>query len=369
MLAVFAAILEHGERMMRAFIASIPDGDYPFEEVIDDDGHGQELLRLRVNIAIRGDRAIVDYTGTDPQARGPVNATFGVTASATCNAFLQLADPHMPRNAGAYSRLTTIAPHGSLVNVAFPGPSVGGNTETQPKLVGMILGALAPVLPEQVMAAEGATSCNLLFGGTHPRTGEQYAHYHFEASGWGGRSERDGNSAQNHIHGNCRNTSVEIFELRFPFRVLGYELVADSGGPGRRRGGLAVRRRLEVLAPEITLSALLDRVVVPAWGLQGGKPGRCASILVRRAGDAAFRTFSEAFGTASPSKFANVALRAGDEIQLQSAGGGGYGDPRERDAALVERDIRSGYVTVEAASGAYGPRAASPDVSPEVDAA
>ena len=122
---------------------------------------------------------------------------------------------------------------GSAVNVRFPGPSVGGNTETQPKLVGMILGAFAPALPDRVMAAEGVTSCNFLFGGIDPRTGAQYAHYHFEASGWGGRLAHDGNSAQNHIHGNCRNTPVEVFETRFPFLVGYYVGLATPPDYGR----------------------------------------------------------------------------------------------------------------------------------------
>jgi N-methylhydantoinase B/oxoprolinase/acetone carboxylase alpha subunit len=282
-----------------------------------------------------------------------VNATFGVTTSATFNAFLQISPQTMPRNAGAYRRLKTIAPPGSLVNVSFPGPSVGGNTETQPKLVGMILGALAQVIPEQIMAAEGATSCNFLFGGIDQRTGERYAHYHFEASGWGGRLNLDGNSAQNHIHGNCRNTPVEVFETRFPLRVLSYELICDSGGPGRRRGGLAVRRRLEVLAREITVSSMMDRVKEGAWGLFGGGAGRCAAILVKRHGEEVLRTFSDAFGVASPSKFANVVLGAGDEVVIESAGGGGYGNPRERELELIRDDVRQGFVSPELASAEY----------------
>jgi N-methylhydantoinase B/oxoprolinase/acetone carboxylase alpha subunit len=317
---------------------------------------------MRVRLVVRGDRALVDYTGSDPQARGPVNATYGVTVSATCNAFLQVSGAEIPRNAGAYGCLRTIAPPGSVVNVRFPGPSVGGNTETQPKLVGMLLGALAEALPERVMAAEGATACNFLFGGVHPATGEPYAHYHFEASGWGGRLDGDGQSAQNHVHGNCRNTPVEVFETRFPFRTLAYGLVPDSGGPGRRRGGLAVRRDLEVLAPEVTVSALFDRVERGAWGLFGGRPGRCAALLVRRTGDDRFRDFCEAFGTASPSKLSGVVLREGDVVRIESAGGGGFGEPHERDPQLVLADVRAGLVSREAAERDYG-------VLPSADAA
>jgi N-methylhydantoinase B/oxoprolinase/acetone carboxylase alpha subunit len=204
------------------------------------------------------------------------------------------------------------------------------------------------------MAAEGATACNFLFGGIHPLTGEPYAHYHFEASGWGGRAGGDGQSAQNHVHGNCRNTPIEVFELSFPFRTLSYALVPDSGGPGRSRGGLAVRRDLEVLAPEVTVSAMFDRVERGAWGLFGGHPGRCAALLVRRAGDDRFRDFCEAFGTVSPSKLSGVVLREGDVVRIESAGGGGFGDPHERDPELVLRDVRAGLVSRGEAGRAYG---------------
>ena len=354
MAAICDGLLEHGERLMRRRIAAIPDGEYAFEDVMEGDGHTRGPFVMRVRVVIDGERAIVDYTGSDPQARGPINATYGVTVSATCNAFLQISGPEIPRNAGAYGCLKTIAPPGTVVNVRFPGPSVGGNTETQPKLVGMLLGAFAQAMPDRVMAAEGVTSCNFLFGGTDPRTGEPYAHYHFEASGWGGRADGDGNSAQNHIHGNCRNTPIEIFEARFPFRTLGYGLVPDSGGPGRHRGGLAVRRDLEVLAPEVTASALLDRVERGAWGLFGGLPGRCAALLVRRAGDDRFRDFTEAFGTVSPSKLSGVVLREGDVVRIESAGGGGFGDPRERDPERVLRDVVEGLVSPTEAARAYG---------------
>jgi N-methylhydantoinase A/oxoprolinase/acetone carboxylase beta subunit/N-methylhydantoinase B/oxoprolinase/acetone carboxylase alpha subunit len=353
-LAVWEELLAHGERLMRARIAAIPDGDYAFEDVMEGDGTTREHVRMRVTVSIRGDEATVDYTGSDPQARGPVNATYGVAVSAACNAFLQVGGAGIPRNAGAYGCIRTVAPAGTVVNVRFPGPSVGGNTETQPKLVGMLLGAFAQALPDRVMAAEGVTSCNFLFGGVDPRSGEPYAHYHFEASGWGGRAGADGPSAQNHIHGNCRNTPVEVFETRFPFLTHTYGLVPDSGGPGRRRGGLAVRRELEVLAPEVSASALMDRVEVGAWGLFGGGEGRRAAILVRRDGDHGFGDFCSAFGTVSPSKFSGVVLRRGDRVVIESAGGGGYGDPFAREPERVLEDVAAGLVTAEGAAAGYG---------------
>ena len=238
---------------------------------------------------------------TAAQAQGPINATFGATASATYNAVLQLVGSHIPRNSGCYRPIEIIAPPGSVVNVRYPGPSVGGNTEGQPRIVGVILRALSRAVPERVMASEGATSCNFLFGGAHPRNGSAYAHYHFEARGWGGRWRTDGNSAQNHIHGNCRNTPVEIFETMFPFVVLRYGLNPNSGGPGARRGGLGTRRELQVAAPEITVSMMMDHVKEGALGLAGGDAGGLGGIWVRRRGERDFRTFVDSFGVVSPS--------------------------------------------------------------------
>jgi N-methylhydantoinase B/oxoprolinase/acetone carboxylase alpha subunit len=305
-------------------------------------------------VVIDGDTLTCDFTGSSHQAAGPMNATYAVTASAVYNAFLHITDPTIPRNEGCYRPINTIAPPGTIVNCEFPAPLVGGNTEVSPRITDIIFGALADALPERIPASLGGTSCCFLFGGEHPDTGELYSHFHFEGIGWGGRPTKDGNSQVIVINGNCRNTPVEVFETRFPVLVRRYELVPDSGGAGRRRGGLATRRVLEVTAPEVTVSALMDRVREGAWGLFGGQPGRPAAIRVRRRGDAGFATFQEAFDTVSPSKFSNVVLREGDEVLLESAGGGGYGEPRQRERELVAEDVAEGYVTPEAAARDYG---------------
>ena len=197
-------------------------------------------------MTVDGDELIVDWTGTDPQVRGPINATYGVTAGATYNAIFHVTDQNIPKNSGAYRPIRIIAPPGSAVNVVYPGPSVGGNTETHPKLADMVIAALAPALPERVAAAEGGTACNFLFGGVHPKTGDYYANYHLEGGGWGAKSYDDGNDAIIVKNGNCRNTPVEIFETRYPLRVIEYSLIEDSGGAGRMRGGLGTRRILRV---------------------------------------------------------------------------------------------------------------------------
>lgn len=348
-----AELINHAERWMKEELRRMPQGEYHFEDGMEDDGVLDQPVRFRVSITIRNGEAIVDYTGSDPQARGPVNATYGVTSAATCNAFLQVTDSTIPRNDGVYRPIRIIAPPGSVVNVRHPGPSVGGNTETQPKIVFLVLGALASGIPDRVSASEGITCCNFLFGGVHPETYQYYANYHFEASGWGGRLRTDGNSAQNHIHGNCRITPVEVFETRFPWHTISYELIPDSGGPGRRRGGLGTRRIVEARAPEIRLSVFMDHVKTGAWGFLGGADGRTAGVYIRRKGDDAFRPFTEACHTVSPSKFANILICEGDQVMIESAGGAGYGPPREREPELVLRDVTEGFVSEDSARTHY----------------
>jgi N-methylhydantoinase B/oxoprolinase/acetone carboxylase alpha subunit len=209
-------------------------------------------------------------------------------------------------------------------------------------------------VPDRVAAACGGTCSNFLFGGTHPESGRYYAHYHFDGMGWGGRRTTDGNSAQNVPHGNCPNTPIEVFETRFPFRHVRYSLRPDSGGAGRQRGGLGILRELEVVADEITVSALYERMKVAPWGIFGGYEGKRTELLILRAGDREWIPLGKAFGTASLSKFTNIRLRRGDRVLIKTPGGGGYGPPEERDRAAVRRDLEEGWITHEAAVGVYG---------------
>jgi N-methylhydantoinase A/oxoprolinase/acetone carboxylase beta subunit/N-methylhydantoinase B/oxoprolinase/acetone carboxylase alpha subunit len=348
-----SALLDYAERWMRAEIASIPDGTYEFEDYLENDGVGTEPIWMRVKVTVDGERFTADYSASDHQAKGPVNATRGVTISATYNALYQLADKSIPRNAGCYRTVEVRTRPGTCLDVSFPAPSVGGNTETQPRIVFLVLGALAQTLPDKVSASEGCTACNFLIGGENPRTGEYFAHYHFEASGWGGRARADGNDVQNHIIGNCRITPVEVFETRFPITVLSYSLLPDSGGAGRFRGGLASRRVMRITAPEVRASMLMDYANHGPWPLFGGQPGRPAGVTVKKTGSNAFATFTDAFGTRSVSKFADVRLHDGDEVCIVSCGGAGYGRPEERDQELVQFDVEQGFVSAQVAVEVY----------------
>ena len=342
------------ERRMRAEIAAIPNGVYTFEDVIEDDGISDTNYPMRLRLTVGDDEVIADFTGSAPQAVGPVNAIYAVTASAVYNAVLHLTDPTIPRNEGCYRPITVIAPPGTIVNCEFPAPVAGGNTETSPRITDMVFGALQHAIPDKIVAACGGTSSPFLFGGTDPRSGDLYAHFHFEGVGWGGRQGLDGNDMVVTINGNCRNTPVEVFETRYPsFLIESYRLLPDSGGPGEYRGGLGGERLLTV-TEDVTVSALLNRMLADPWGVLEGGNGQRGGIWVKRAGGDAWQTFVEAFGTMSPSKFSGIRLHPGDQVKLKMPGGGGYGDPLRRDRAMVARDISEGFVTSEQATASYG---------------
>jgi N-methylhydantoinase B len=348
-------LIAYSERRLRAEIRELPEGTYPASVMVEDDGVGTDPFEVTVKLVIRGGRVIADFTGSSRQVRGPMNCTFVVAAAALYNAIFCVADPlaHIPRNAGCYRPAQVIAPPGTVVNVMHPGPSVGGNTDLQPKLIDLLLAAFAQVVPDRIAAASGGSSSNLLFGGIHPETGRYYSNYHFDGMGAGGTVRKDGNDGEITRHSNCRNTPVEVFEHRYPLLTLGYGLARDSGGAGRHRGGLGTERTLRVIAPEITFSALFDRCKLAPPGLFGGHPGGRSALLVKLAGNNEFQGFDQVFGVRSPTKFTNVLLHQGDELYYRAPGGAGFGDPSGRDPALVREDVAEGYVSAEAAARDY----------------
>jgi N-methylhydantoinase B len=351
-----AALNDYSERRMRAEIEELPAGAYRSELVVEDDGVSADPFRVVATVVVRGDEVIVDFTGTDPQVRGPMNCTWVVAVSAAYNAIFCVTDPEtlIPRNSGCYRPIRVVAPPGCVVNVQHPGPSVGGNTDLQPKLIDLLVSALAQAVPNLTAAAHGGSSSNLLFGGVHPETGRYYSNYHFDGTGTGGTGTKDGNDGEITRHSNCRNTPIEVFETRYPLLTLEHGLVRDSGGAGRRRGGLGTYRTLRVTAPEITFSALFDRMKIAPPGLFGGLGGGTSTLLVKRRGEPEFRSFEEVFGVSSPTKFTNVVLREGDELHYRTPGGGGFGDPREREPERVREDVLEGWVTRDAAARDYG---------------
>ena len=356
--AAFAAtcgdLLDYAERRMRAEIEAFPDGVYHFTDFMDNDGVSDAEIRIEAHCYVMGDSLVVDYTGSSAQVRGPINATLGVAWSAAYNALLHLTDPGIPRNSGCFRPIKVIAPRGTVVNVDYPAPEVGGNTETHPRIAGAVMGALAQAAPARAMAGEGGTHLNFVFGGHHPRHDEYFACYDIETVGWGARSHADGNDATDSINGNCRVMPVEVFETRYPWLTETYRLRADSGGPGRMRGGLGTEKVYRCLEGEITASQLTDRHHHQAYGLEGGAPGASGMTWFQGNENAQWQTMVEAFGKRSTSKWSNVRFGPGDRVRIETPGGGGFGNPRDRNPAQIDDDVRDGFISPQAAREHYG---------------
>jgi N-methylhydantoinase B len=324
-----SAILEYSERRMRGEIERMPDGTATFSDVLDNDGISDDPIPIRVAVAIDGDRIVFDFTGTAEQVNGPVNAVLAVTSSATFYAVRALTDPEIPPNAGCYRPIEIVAPAGSLVNPVPPAPVVGGNLETSQRIVDVILGAMERLAPGRAIAACQGSMNNFAIGGTDPRTGGPYSLYETIAGGYGARPDRDGVDGIHSHMTNTLNTPVEALEIAYPLRVERYELRAGSGGEGRYRGGLGIRRDIRSLGPDARVSLLTERRVSRPYGIAGGKPGRPGENLLIRDGEE----------IALPAK-GSVTLGSGDIISIRTPGGGGYGVRAERDPAAIDRDRR-----------------------------
>ena len=350
----FEQLKDFAERHIREEIRALPDGVYPAVDQFDDDGVTDRPYVIRLLMIVDGDRVVFDFSESDRQADGPINAPYVVTLSAALNGLLYFLGRRLPVNAGINRAVRVVARSGTICNVRHPGACVGGQTEYQPRVMEMITSSiLSRIVPERAAAASGNTSLNFLFGGEDPRNGDYFAHYHFEANGWGGRRTSDGNNAQIVPHANCRNTPVEIFETRWPWLHHEYSLRHDSGGAGEHRGGLGVVREIEVFAPSITVSALADRGTKRPFGIVGGDDGAPTRILLQRRQEASFGSFRERLGVTSPTKFANVRLSQGDRVRLLSPSGGGYGEAWARDPELVRQDVIDGFVSIQSAREAY----------------
>lgn len=346
--AAMREILDYSERRMRAAIARWPDGQYAASDWLDNDGSSDEPREIAVTLTVAGDELRVDFAGSSPQTPGPLNSVLGYTHSGVYMTIQSATDPDIPPNAGCYRPIRIQAPVGSIVNPRFPAPCTGGN-ETVFVLSNAIFRALAQIRGAKAMACDQGSSNNLLISGRDPRGGRPYVLYEYPEGGWGATPEHDGLSAVFSIAGNTWNVPVEVVERRFPVRVERYELRPDSGGPGRHRGGLGIRREHRVLGHDARLTILANRVRVSPWGVDGGADGAPAGFLIASK-EAGPRDAAPEFG----SKASGVALRDGDLVVQLTAGGGGWGSPLERDPALVARDVRLGYVSREAAERGYG---------------
>jgi len=340
--------LDRSERRLRARIATLPRGEYVYEDYLEfyqEGGFDPVLMRLTLTIA--GDEIVADFAGSSPQVPGVVNSTLATTGAGVLVAVKAVLDPEGPINHGTFRPIRLLAPEASIVDVKLDAPA-GAHGEVRKRAVSVMLGALAQVVPALVSGDLCGTSFPNAMGGRDGRRQRDYVYYEAPAGGNGGFLEGDGASAWGNIDfGNVRTIqSAEALESGMPLHVERSELRCDSGGEGTMRGGLGLRRELRLLEGESRYSVLSDRAVLPPFGVAGAGPAAPVKVSLRRDGTEV--------NFATPGKVTGVAIGAGDIVVMQSAGGGGYGDPLAREPDRVRDDVRAGYVSPERARLGYG---------------
>jgi len=317
-------LLEYSEELMRAFLLRVPPGEYRAEDFLDSDGITEQSVKIAVTLTFanqqwsrtrhRGKVVTVDFTGSDPQVEGSVNAVEAITYSACFYVLRCLLADDVPATAGLMRPVRVIAPQGTIVNASPPAAVAGGNVETSQRIVDVLLRALSKAIPDRIPAAASGTMNNLTIGGVDPRTGKPFAYYETIAGGMGARPTKSGVSGVHTHMTNSLNTPAEALAYGYPLRVLEYSLRPDSGGAGKHHGGDGIVREIEVLT-ECEVTLLSERRVLAPWGLSGGcdgSPGRTS--VIRNDGSV----------EAMPGKF-STRLRKGDRIRIESPGGGGWG--------------------------------------------
>lgn len=349
--AVNAAIdwaMDASEKLIRAKIEEIPDGSYAFEDYLDNDGIDMDRpVKVRCTVTVRGSDVTFDFTGSDPQTKGPANCVSGVAHSASYMSLFYLTDPTIPVNHGCYRPVTVIAPEGSVVNAKFPAPVVSGNTETSERIVDIIIAALGRCMPAKVTGSDSGTATAHIAGGFDPRNGEYYAWYiGSDPTAWGARATKDGFQAAGgpRIGGSVSQVPMEVFETRYPYIVTDYAYQTDSGGPGRFRGGISGVTVMKPVDHEVIMGGACDRCFIPPYGIFGGMPGKHGDNYVERPD-----------GTRVPlNRTGGVTVYPGDIVYFKDPGGGGYGDPLDRDLDHLQHDLDNEYVSVGAAERDYG---------------
>jgi N-methylhydantoinase B len=335
---VFDELLDYAERRMRAGLRSIPDGTYRFEDVFECD-ELSESLTFHVVVEVAGDEICLDFTGNPPQVRAGLNMVETALLATVYYAIKTVTDPDAPPNAGLFRPIKVIASPGSILSASSPA-AVNGRTNTCQRVVDVVHGALAQAVPERIVAACNGAVISTTFSGINPRTGKFYVYLETLGGGFGARASKDGlDGVQVHIT-NTSNLPIEGLEMEYPLRVERYELVRDSGGCGRWRGGMGMLRQIRVLDHECRADIRGTRRLTGPWGLFGGLEGGRYSVR----SDAGER----------PPGSSHILLQGGQSIAVTTPGSGGYGAPADRDPERVRRDLEEDRISRETARDIYG---------------
>lgn len=337
-------IFAQTERYERQVIAELPDGEYTAEGYIDNDGNNNEPYCVRVKCVIEGDQLTIDLSGTDDMAGGPVNCGAAQAVSAARVAYKVLISPENPVDGGAFSTLDVKIREGSLLAAVDPAPCEFYFTPLG-LMIDLTVQALSPILPERAAAASAGDSMIIGLNGQDERNNDMFMLYEPTVGGWGAWGGGDGQDALiNNVNGSLKDMAVEIIETKYPIYMHKYGIREDSGGVGEWRGGNGVERIYELETEAANLSLWFERSVTPAWGLNGGLSATPPECFVNE-------------GQPSERKMLKVnafPLKKGDIVTTRTGGGGGYGEPKDRDTKAIEADLAAGYITHKAAEERYG---------------
>jgi N-methylhydantoinase B len=345
--ACIKEMYDHSERITRLAIEQIPDGTWTAEDYIDSNGIDLDKpIKTKVTVMIKGSDITIDFTGSDPEQRGPMNGLWVTTLSAARMAVKALTSPELPANEGSNRPITVIAPQGCIYNAGPNAPCfLCGNVAST--ILELINKALYKVLPEKVPACSGGDVCGIGFFGVDPQKGRHWATLSSAAIGNGADFLSDGDNCTVHhsIAGSAsgQGESIELTEANFPLFIESYQLVQDSGGAGKHRGGLGSSIQIRLLSPA-TLFAFIEKAKAPHWGIDDGKEGLRNYATIKPKGKKEFEVL----------KTSGRQLAEGTVVTATAGGGGGYGNPLERDVEAVRRDVINGYVSVEHARQDYG---------------
>ncbi len=339
----FDRLIDYGETLTRKAIASWPDGTYRFTDHIDGDGFSPDPIPICCAVTVAGDHLHVDFSGSSPQVKGAINSTLSFVKSSTYLTVRCALDHDVPNNAGVYRCITVTAPEGSILNPRMPAP-VAARALTGYRVVDTVMGALAQIVPDKVMAAGEGGNTVVAIGGYHGAEREPFILVDMINGAWGGRFGQDGIEGVTNPSQNMSNLPVETLEARYPIRVESYGLRPDSGGAGRFRGGLGLTRSYRILADEAVLQMRADRTDHAPYGLFGGEPGAPSRNFIAEPGGE-LRPL--------PGKV-TLNIRRGTLVRHDQAGGGGYGPACERDPESIRTDLADGKVSPAAARADYG---------------
>ncbi len=334
-------LLEYGEQMVRKSIKAMPDGVYTGIDYVDDDGISDKPLTVQVNIHIKEDRMTVDFKGTSPQAQGNINCPFSCTQAGVYYAMVGVIDPYMVINSGTFKPIEVISEKGLITNPVLPA-GVTARSQTMTKIVEAMLKAMSKVLPDKVVAGSHGQACTCSFSGVNPETGRRFTYIEIQGGGAGARPDRDGPDGQDLHLGRFMNTPVEAAELEFPVMIEKYGYIPYSGGAGKYRGGLSLRRDIRFLT-DVTWARYADRQKFLPQGLFGGKEGTAGAFITNP-------------GTPEEKKEKSkgvTKLKAGDLLSIRLPGSGGYGNPIEREPFSIRWDVINAKVSLKSAKEDY----------------